>query len=113
MGLNRLSRSVKSENADKAPYSGSGLFSDKITDSMRKKFSLEQPTLSLSGEARYLTPLWVSGNEESRDELRQSDPSDSKTIIGFEARIDNNDNQPTQRMLQDKIRAVLKLLTFP
>ncbi|GJY31174.1 hypothetical protein Tco_0414669, partial [Tanacetum coccineum] len=82
MSLKRLSRSVKSENADKAPYSGSGLSTDKITDSMRKKFSLEQPTLSLSGEARYLTPLWVSGSEESRDhELRQSDSSDSKTII--------------------------------
>ncbi|GJU07572.1 hypothetical protein Tco_1124002 [Tanacetum coccineum] len=79
---------------------------------MRKKFSLEQPKRSLSGEARYLTPLWVSGNEESREELRQTDSSNSKAIIDSEVKIDNSDYQHTQRMLQDKIRAVLKFLTF-
>lgn len=82
MSLKRLSQSVKSENADKEPCLGSGSSSEKITDLMRNKFSLEQPTIPLSGEARYLTPLWISGNEEPRDELRQTDSSDSKTIIG-------------------------------
>ena len=69
MRLKRLSRSVKSDNADKAPCLGSGSSSEKMTDLMRNKFSLEQPRVPLSGEARYLTPLWVSRNEELRDEL--------------------------------------------
>ncbi|MFS7888337.1 hypothetical protein Hanom_Chr00s000001g01593781 [Helianthus anomalus] len=36
------------------------------------KISLEQPTVQLSGDSRYLTPLWVSANEEPLDEPSHS-----------------------------------------
>ncbi|KAL8254433.1 hypothetical protein R6Q59_032654, partial [Mikania micrantha] len=45
------------------------------------KTSLEQPTVPASGVSRYLTPLWVSGNEEPQDGPCQSDSSSSQSII--------------------------------
>ncbi|GJX10288.1 NIN-like protein [Tanacetum coccineum] len=52
------------------------------------KISLLRPRVSFSGELRYLTSLWVSRNEEPRDELNRAENK------------------------KEKIRAALKLLTF-
>ncbi|KAD5317320.1 hypothetical protein E3N88_17266 [Mikania micrantha] len=65
---------------------------------------LEQPTLPLSGDSRYLTPLWVSANVERPC---QSDLTQSVTI-GSEVQADSSYRQE----IQCTIRAVLKLLFF-
>ncbi|KAM0040671.1 putative transcription factor Nin-like family [Helianthus debilis subsp. tardiflorus] len=70
------------------------------------KISLEQPTVQLSGESRYLTPLWVSANEEPRDE-----PSHSQSITTcFQLRTERL--YPYHQEITYKIRAALKILTF-
>ncbi|KAL8208354.1 hypothetical protein R6Q57_007766 [Mikania cordata] len=79
-----------------------------------KKISLEQPTVPVSGVSRYLTPLWVSGNEEPRDGPCQSDSSSSQSIItdtGFKLQKMNLSSYH-QVSVSCKIRAALKLLTF-
>lgn len=68
-----------SEDGDKSSGSGLGFSRDQITEMMWNKISLEQPKVPFFGEARYLTPLWVSGNEEPREELHRSDLSQSIT----------------------------------
>ncbi|KAL8254440.1 hypothetical protein R6Q59_032661 [Mikania micrantha] len=65
---------------------------------------LEQPTLPLSGDSRYLTPLWVSANVERPC---QSDSTRSVTV-GSEVQADSSYRQE----IQCTIRAVLKLLFF-
>ncbi|KAD5317313.1 hypothetical protein E3N88_17259 [Mikania micrantha] len=78
------------------------------------KISLEQPRVPVSGVSRYLTPLWVSGNEEPRDGPCQSDSSSSQSIItdtGFQLQKMNLFPHH-QVSVSFKIRAALKLLTF-
>ncbi|KAD5317314.1 hypothetical protein E3N88_17260 [Mikania micrantha] len=65
---------------------------------------LEQPTLPLSGDSRYLTPLWVSANVERPC---QSDSTRSVTV-GSEVQADSLYHQ----QIQCKIRAALKVLSF-
>ncbi|KAD5317322.1 hypothetical protein R6Q59_032662 [Mikania micrantha] len=72
---------------------------------MRNEFVLEQPTVPVSGDSRYLTPLWVSVNVE---EPRQSDSSQS-VAIGSELQANSLYHQVS---ISCKIRAVLKLLYF-
>ncbi|KAM0000600.1 putative transcription factor Nin-like family [Helianthus debilis subsp. tardiflorus] len=70
------------------------------------KISLEQPTVQLSGDSRYLTPLWVSANEEPLDE-----PSHSQSITTcFELRSERLYSYHQE--ITYKIRAALKILTF-
>ncbi|KAJ0572913.1 putative transcription factor Nin-like family [Helianthus annuus] len=70
------------------------------------KISLEQPTVQLSGDSRYLTPLWVSANEEPLDE-----PSHSQSITTcFELRTERLYSYHQE--ITYKIRAALKILTF-
>ncbi|KAC9657512.1 hypothetical protein E3N88_45434 [Mikania micrantha] len=71
---------------------------------MWNKNVLERPTLPLSGDSRYLTPLWVSANVERPC---QSDSTQSVTI-GSEVQADSLYHQE----IQYKIRTVLKLLSF-
>ncbi|PWA96598.1 NIN-like protein [Artemisia annua] len=91
------SQSVDSADSDKSScLSSRSVFpSDQNTDLMWNKVSLERSTVSFSGESRYLIPLWVSRNEEPRDEH-----SSAENII------------PHQQKIKEKIRAALKLLTF-
>ncbi|KAD5317316.1 hypothetical protein E3N88_17262 [Mikania micrantha] len=72
---------------------------------MRNEIVLEQPTVPVSGDSRYLTPLWVSVNVE---EPRQSDSSQS-VAIGSELQANSLYHQVS---ISCKIRAVLKLLYF-
>ncbi|KAM0026821.1 hypothetical protein Hdeb2414_s0020g00562541 [Helianthus debilis subsp. tardiflorus] len=65
------------------------------------KIYLEQPTVQLSGDSRYLTPLWVSG--------KQYEPSQSITTC-FELRTERFYSY--HREIMYKIRAALKILTF-
>ncbi|KAL8254436.1 hypothetical protein R6Q59_032657 [Mikania micrantha] len=69
-----------------------------------KKISLEQPTVPVSGVSRYLTPLWVSGNEEPREGPCQSDSLEQLQKMNL---VSNH-----QVSVSCKIRAALKLLTF-
>ncbi|GJX64861.1 NIN-like protein [Tanacetum coccineum] len=68
------SESVDSADSDKSSCSSSrSLFStDQNTDLLWNKISLEPPTVSFSGESRYLTPLWVSRIEEPLNELNRA-----------------------------------------
>ena len=79
MDLFEQSQSVDSVDRDKSSCSGSGavlLRNLSIVDTW-KKISLEKP-VSFWGESKYLTHLWVSRNEEPREELHSSDSSQSK-----------------------------------
>ncbi|PWA88951.1 NIN-like protein [Artemisia annua] len=91
------SQSVDSADRDKSACSGSlsVSFKDQITYFMWIKISLERPTVSLSGDLRYLTSLWVSRYEEPWDKLCRA-----KNIV------------PHHQKLNEMIRAALKLLTF-
>ncbi|KAI7752658.1 hypothetical protein M8C21_004170, partial [Ambrosia artemisiifolia] len=71
--------------------------------------SLEQPTVQLSGESRYLTPLWVSEYEEPPDEPPQSGSIQSITSC-FELQAESLYSYHQE--LTNKIRSALKLLTF-
>ncbi|PWA52183.1 NIN-like protein [Artemisia annua] len=71
------------------------------------KLALDISTPVVPSESRYLTRLMVYGN---KDELSRSEWSQSTTTNGFELRTDNID--PHNKIIQDKIRAALKLLTF-
>ncbi|KAL8254437.1 hypothetical protein R6Q59_032658 [Mikania micrantha] len=72
------------------------------------KISLEQPTVPVSGESRYLTPLWVSGSVEPQEELCQSDSSQLGTLgSGLQADSLNHEDS-----ISYKIRAALKVLSF-
>ncbi|KAL8208356.1 hypothetical protein R6Q57_007768 [Mikania cordata] len=71
---------------------------------MWNKNVLEQPTLPLSGDSRYLTPLWVSANVERPC---QSDSTRSVTV-GSGVLADSLYHQE----IQCKIRTALKLLSF-
>ncbi|GJZ62687.1 NIN-like protein, partial [Tanacetum coccineum] len=84
------SHSVDSADRDKSSCSGSlsVLYKDQTKEFLWIKISLLRPRVSFSGELRYLTSLWVSRNEEPRDELNRAENK------------------------KDKIRAALKLLTF-
>ncbi|KAM0026818.1 putative PB1 domain-containing protein [Helianthus debilis subsp. tardiflorus] len=68
------------------------------------KISLEQPTIQLSGESRYLTPLWVSGDKEPVDGSSQSKSS------CFELQAESRYSY--DREITYKIRAALKILVF-
>ncbi|PWA67856.1 NIN-like protein [Artemisia annua] len=76
-----------------------------IKDMPRNNLSLEPPDPAVSGDSRYLTRLWVSGKGEQPEERSRSESSQSAIPSGSELRADNIDPR-------DKIRAVLKLLTF-
>ncbi|KAJ0779684.1 putative transcription factor Nin-like family [Helianthus annuus] len=65
------------------------------------KIYLEQPTVQLSGDSRYLNPLWVSG--------KQDEPSQSITTC-FELRTERFYSYHQE--ITYKIRAALKILTF-
>nr|GFC57132.1 hypothetical protein [Tanacetum cinerariifolium] len=82
-----------------------------IKDMQRNNLSLEPPTSAVSGISRYLTRLWVSGKGELPEELSRSESSQSVIPSGFELRADNIDPHD-KIILQDNIRAALKLLTF-
>nr|GFC01146.1 NIN-like protein [Tanacetum cinerariifolium] len=69
---------------------------------LNKNISLESPSVTFSGESRYLTPLWVFGKA---DELSQSTTSGDYELMA--AKID-----PHNQIVKDKIKAGLKLLTF-
>lgn len=70
-------QSIDSANGDET--STSGLSRDQKTEFFWNKISLEQPTVPCSGESIFLTQLWVSGNHEPREELHQSNSSQSVT----------------------------------
>ncbi|PWA40747.1 NIN-like protein [Artemisia annua] len=113
MDLKRPVMPVKSANACKLPCpslglgSGSGLYGNHITKSMWN-ISFEN-AVPLSGDERYLYPLWVSGKEETEKKFHQSDPSHSKTT-GFQLGADGVN--PHNQNISDKIRNALKLLAF-
>ncbi|PWA87190.1 NIN-like protein [Artemisia annua] len=67
-----------------------------------KNISLEPPSVAFTGEARYLTPLWVFG---TGCELPKS-----ATTEGFEVRAGNIDKH--DQTIHDKIKAALKLLAL-
>ncbi|PWA68930.1 NIN-like protein [Artemisia annua] len=71
MALFGQSQSVDSAYREKPSCSGprSVLSTDQNKDLLWNKVSLEPPTVSFSGESRYLTPLWVSRKEEPLNEL--------------------------------------------
>ncbi|PWA41370.1 PB1 domain-containing protein [Artemisia annua] len=64
--------------------------------------SSEPPSVAFSGESRYLTPLCVFGKA---DELSQSTITGGYELIA-------NEIDPHNQIVEDKIKAVLKLLTF-
>ncbi|GJR67341.1 NIN-like protein [Tanacetum coccineum] len=66
--------SVDSADRGKSPGLGSRsvLSTYQNTDLLWNKVSLEPPAVSFSGESRYLTPLWVSRNDEPRDEINMA-----------------------------------------
>ncbi|PWA84199.1 NIN-like protein [Artemisia annua] len=113
MDLKRPVMPLKSANAYKLPRSrsgfgsGSGLCGNHITKSMWN-ISFEN-AVPLSGDERYLYPLWVSGKEETEKKLHQSNPSHSKTT-GFQLGADGVN--PHNQNISDKIRNALKLLAF-
>ncbi|PWA53588.1 NIN-like protein [Artemisia annua] len=69
------SQSVDSADGDKSSCSSSrSVFSkDQITDIFWNEIFLEPPTVSISGESRYLTQLWVSKNDDPKDELYEAE----------------------------------------
>ncbi|PWA85645.1 NIN-like protein [Artemisia annua] len=71
------------------------------------KLALDISTPVVPSESRYLTRLMVYGNE---DELSRSESSQSSKTSGSELRTYNID--PHNKIIQDKIRAALKFLTF-
>lgn len=75
----RRSQSADSAEREKSSCSGplSVLFKDQITELLWYKTSLQKPTIPFSDESRYLIPLWVSANEDPREELYQSVSSQS------------------------------------
>ncbi|GKD05291.1 NIN-like protein [Tanacetum coccineum] len=79
-----------------------GLGMTPINDILNENISLEPPSVAFSGESRYLTPLWVLGKA---DELSQSTTSGDYELMA--AKID-----PHNQIVEDKIKAALKLLTF-
>ncbi|KAJ0566068.1 putative transcription factor Nin-like family [Helianthus annuus] len=72
-----------------------------IMEMLWNKIYLEQPTVQLSGDSRYLNPLWVSG--------KQDEPSQSITTC-FELRTERFYSYHQE--ITYKIRAALKILTF-
>ncbi|GJV09108.1 NIN-like protein [Tanacetum coccineum] len=91
------SQRVDSADSDKSSCSSSrSVFcTNQNTDLLWNNISLEPPTVSFSDESRYLTPLWVSRDEEPRDKLYRAENS-----------------FPHHQKLKEKIRAALKLSTF-
>ncbi|GJY87579.1 NIN-like protein, partial [Tanacetum coccineum] len=89
---------------------GAAMILANINNMPRNNLSLEPPTSAVSGISRYLTRLWVSGKGELPEELSRSESSQSSIPGGFELRADNID--PHDKIIQDNIRAALKLLTF-
>ena len=75
MALFGQSQSVDSAYREKSSCSGprSVLSTDQNKDLLWNKVSLEPPAVSFSGESRYLTPLWVSRNEEPLNELYRAE----------------------------------------
>ncbi|PWA68932.1 NIN-like protein [Artemisia annua] len=80
---------------------------DSVPDTLTKNISLKKPELPVSGDSRYLTRLCVFGNEA---QLSQSESAQPIITNGFELRDDNINTH--KKIIQDKIIAVLKLLTF-
>ncbi|PWA67855.1 NIN-like protein [Artemisia annua] len=110
--MNSFRRSQSADSAEREKSSCSGplsvLFKDQITE-LWHKTSLQKPTIPFSDESRYLIPLWVSANEDPREELYQS--VSSQSIITC---IEPKDELfvPVHQKIEQKIRAALKLLTF-
>ncbi|PWA51340.1 PB1 domain, RWP-RK domain protein [Artemisia annua] len=107
----RRYKSSDSAEREKASCSGSRsvLSKDQITYLLWYKTSLQKPTIPSSDESRYLITLWVSANEDPREELYQS--VSSQSIITC---IEPKDELfvPVHQKIEEKIRAALKLLTF-
>lgn len=108
MGLSGGLQSV--DSADENKSSGSSLSQDQKKVLTWNKISLEEPTIPLSGESRYLTPLWVSRYEEPQEEPYQSDSAQLITT-GFEL-IRAAKFRSYRLEIKYKIRAALKLLTL-
>ncbi|PWA65688.1 NIN-like protein [Artemisia annua] len=110
MDLLEQSQSVDSVDRDKSSCSGSGavLLRDMSIVDTWKNITLEKP-VSFWGESKYLTHLWVSRNEEPREELYSSDSSQSKFTC-FNPAAETI--VPHSTKIKEKIRAALKLLTF-
>ncbi|PWA83166.1 PB1 domain, RWP-RK domain, Homeodomain-like protein [Artemisia annua] len=73
-----------------------------MNDMLNENISLEPSSGAFYGESIYLTPLWVSGKA---DELSQSTTTGDYELMA--PKID-----PHNQIVEDKIKAVLKLLTF-
>ncbi|PWA88950.1 NIN-like protein [Artemisia annua] len=101
-------QSLKSSDEGKTPGFGYVSGIDVVgIDDLSKNISIQQPIQSFLGESRYLTRLAVFGNE---DELFQSESAQPMITNGFEPREDNIN--PHKKIIQDKIIAALKQLTF-
>ncbi|PWA91151.1 NIN-like protein [Artemisia annua] len=90
-------QSVDSTDSDRSSCttSRSVLSQDHIRKTLWNKIFLEKPTIPSSGESRYLTKLWVSRNEGPQEELYRA-----VNLV------------PHHRIIEEKIRIVLKLLSF-
>ena len=93
----KRSQSVDSADSDESSCTSSRsvLSQDHIRKTLWNKIFLEKPTIPSSGESRYLTQLWVSQNEEPQEELYRAE-----NLV------------PHHRIIEEKIRIVLKLLSF-
>ncbi|PWA85634.1 NIN-like protein [Artemisia annua] len=90
-------QSVDSTDSDRSSCTSSRsvLSQEHIRKTLWNKIFLEKPKIPSSGELRYLTQLWVSQNEEPQEELYRAE-----NLV------------PHHRIIEQKIRIVLKLLSF-